>query len=165
MDVSCSSCSLPNLLASHSSQLSISRVLFVQALQTSSKTNAIRLVTCIIGRATNVGLLGQNLTKLATIYAVAIWLVICIIRRAKKRFWAYIRLPGRGVCKWCQFRNDVVLNAIWKYIFPSFIRSSSADVMCIIGRAKERFWAFIRLTCRPSTIKMRNTSTAPNAII
>ena len=31
-------------------------------------------------------LLGQSLTKLAIIYAVAIWLVICITRRAKKRF-------------------------------------------------------------------------------
>ena len=166
MDASCSSCSLPNLLASHSSQLPISRVLFVQALQTSSKTNAIWLVTCIIiGRATNVGLLGQSLTKLATIYAVAIWLVICITSRAKKRFWAYLRLPGRGVCKWCQLGNDVILIAIWRYIFPCFIRSNSADVICIIGRAKKRCWAYIRLTCRPSTIKMRNTSTAPNAII
>ena len=35
----------------------------------------------------NIGLLGQSLTKRAIIYAVAIWLVICIIiRPAKKRF-------------------------------------------------------------------------------
>ena len=84
MDVSCSSCSLSNLLALHSLQLlSISRVLFVQALQTSSKTTAVWLVTCIIGRAKNIGLLGQSLPKLAIIHAVAIRLVICIIRRAK----------------------------------------------------------------------------------
>ena len=45
MDVSCSSCSLSNLFASHSSQLS--RVLFVQALQTSTKNNAQALQTLI----------------------------------------------------------------------------------------------------------------------
>ena len=60
--VSCLSCSLSNLLASHFSQvLALFRVLFVQALQTSSKTTAIWLVTCIIGRAKNLGLLGQSL--------------------------------------------------------------------------------------------------------
>ena len=45
VDVSCSSCCLSHLLASHSSQFS--RVLFVQALQTSSKTNAQSLQTSI----------------------------------------------------------------------------------------------------------------------
>ena len=41
-------------------------------------------------------LLGQSLTKdLATIYAVAIWLDICIIGRATKRFGGYIRLTCR----------------------------------------------------------------------
>ena len=41
-----------NLFAWHPSQvLAISRVLFVQALQTSSKTIAIYLVTCVIARA------------------------------------------------------------------------------------------------------------------
>ena len=75
----CSSCSISNLLASHSSQLfALSRVLFVQALQTSSKTTAIWIVTCIIGRSKNLGLLGQSLlTKLLNFYAVAIRLVIC----------------------------------------------------------------------------------------
>ena len=60
LDVSCSSCNPSNLVASHSSQvLALSRVLFVQALQTSSKTTAIWPVTCIIGRAKNPGLLGH----------------------------------------------------------------------------------------------------------
>ena len=69
------------LIASHSSQLlELSRILFVQALQTSSKTTAIWLVTCIIGRAKYLGLFGQSvLTKLAIIYAVAIRLVTCIM--------------------------------------------------------------------------------------
>ena len=64
----CSFCSLSNL-ASHSLQLlALSRVLVVQALQTSSKTTAIWLVPCIRGRAKNLGLLGQSLlTKLAII--------------------------------------------------------------------------------------------------
>ena len=76
-----SSCSLSNLLASHSSQLlALSRVLFVQALQASSKTTAIWLVTCIMGRTKNLGLLGHSLlTMLAIIYAVAIRQVICIM--------------------------------------------------------------------------------------
>ena len=52
LDVSWSSCSLSNLLASHSSQLlALFHVLFVQALQTSGKTTAIWLVICVIGRA------------------------------------------------------------------------------------------------------------------
>ena len=76
----CSSSSLSNL-ASHSSQLfALSRIFFDQALQTSSKTNSIWLVTCIIGRAKDLGLLGQNLlTNLAIMYPVAIRLVICIM--------------------------------------------------------------------------------------
>ena len=77
LDASCSSCSLSNLLASHASQLlSISRVLVVV-----KQKNAIWLVTCIIiGRAKNLGLLGQILlTKHAIIYAVTIRLVICIM--------------------------------------------------------------------------------------
>ena len=83
----------------------------------------------------------------------------------KKRFWAYIRLPGKGVCKWCHFGNGAIQNANWKNICPCFIRSSSADVIFIIGRAKKRCQAYMRLTCRPSTLKVRNTSsTAPNAI-
>ena len=50
--------------------------LFVQALQTARKTTAIWLVTYVIGRAKNLGLLGQSLqTRLAT-FAVAIRLVI-----------------------------------------------------------------------------------------
>ena len=44
------------------------------------KTTAIWLVTCMIGRAKKLGLLGQSLlTKLAIIYAVAIRLTICIM--------------------------------------------------------------------------------------
>ena len=62
LDVSCSSCGPSNLLAWHSSQLlATSRLLFVQALQTSRKTTAIWLLTCIVGRAKNPGLLGQSL--------------------------------------------------------------------------------------------------------
>ena len=67
----------------------------------SSKTNAIWLVTCIVGRAKNIGILGQSLTKLAIIYAVAIWLVICIIRRAKNGFEPISGGVGQG------FANDV----------------------------------------------------------
>ena len=53
-------------------------------MKTLSKTNAIWLVACIIGRAKNIGLFGQSLTKLAIIYAVAIRLIIHIIRCTKK---------------------------------------------------------------------------------
>ena len=69
LDVSCPSCSLFNILASHSRQLlALPRIVFIQALQTSSKTTAIWLVTCTIGRAKNLGLLGQSLlTKIAII--------------------------------------------------------------------------------------------------
>ena len=77
-----SSCSPSNLLAWHFSHLlAISRILFVQALQTSSKTTTIWLVSCVICRTKNLGLLGQTLfvTKLAIIYAVAIRLVISIM--------------------------------------------------------------------------------------
>ena len=41
-----------------------------------------------------------------------------------------------------------------------------ADVICVIRSRKNGFEPiYIRLTCRPSTLKMRNISTVPNAII
>ena len=124
VDVSCSSCSLSNLLASHSSQLPISGVLFVQALQTSSKTNTIWLVTWIIGRAKNIGLLGQSLAKLATriIYAVAIWLDICIISRPKNDFEPISGCLGEGFANDANLEITSFKSAIWKNIFPCYIR-------------------------------------------
>ena len=65
LHVSWSSCGLSNIIASLSKQLlALSCILFVQALRTTSKTTAIWLVTCMIGRAKKVGLLSQSLLTL-----------------------------------------------------------------------------------------------------
>ena len=56
MEVSRTSCTLYNNIASHSSQVPISCILLAQALQTSRQKNAIWLVTCIRGRSQNIRL-------------------------------------------------------------------------------------------------------------
>ena len=116
VDVCCSSCSLCNLLASHSSQLPSFVFLFVFVSWNSCPhCHLLVAYTTPKKEAENpdfLRLLGQRLTyDLAIIYAAACWLVICMI-----------------------------------------------------GRAKKRFWASITLTYRPSTLKIRNTWTTPNAI-
>ena len=43
-------------------------------------------VTCIRGRARNIGLRGKSQTKITIIFAVAIYLIISVIRHAKNNF-------------------------------------------------------------------------------
>ena len=99
------------------------------------------LVICTIGCAQNIniGPLGQSLPKLAIIYAVAIWLLFASYVAQKNDF-----EPISG-CLGEEFVNDVNLEMMpFKMPFetkkvPCFIRSTSADVICIIGRAKNDF--------------------------
>ena len=63
------------------------------------------LVTCIIGRALNLGLLGQRvLTKIAIIYAVAIRLVVCTMYVILR----FVCLFMKGVRLEINFLNNVV---------------------------------------------------------
>ena len=69
-------------------KIPISFAYWVKAYLTISQLfTAIWIVTCTIYRAKNIDLLGQSLTKLALIYAIAIWRFFAsYVRSAKKRF-------------------------------------------------------------------------------
>ena len=73
--------------------------------------------------------MGQSLPKLAIIYAVAIWLIICIMRRAKNNFELISSCLGEDFAI-----NDVFLEMMpllmpFAKKIPRFIRSSSAAVI------------------------------------
>ena len=106
------------------------------------------------GHAKTIALFGQSLTKLANIYAVVTLLVIWIIRRAKKKVLSLYQVAWQRSLQIMSILILVISNSIWKIFFPCFIRSNSADVICVLDRAHKQFWAYTRLTCRPSTLKM-----------